>query len=366
MARTEEILVAVKEEILRDQNVVKLPTVRELMKRFDATQFAVQMAIKLLKQEGYIETQVGKGTFVAGRGGLSEPRFSRQKVKVLLLNHTMSSQRSDMVASLIYDDLVKQGHSVVSISYNDSDSLRLLLGQKKFDVCVLLPRRSIVSTELLYTIKQSSTHVIVQGRKIERMDVDTVVRDRYATIETALEYLRSLGHQKIGFITKKKPTSVGQYDLEQIFSLYIRVAGLPEVPMLGLDFEGKSLTGDSVEILTEAIEHSRKFSKNQATAYILAVQISGDDIQTSFNKHNLRVPQDVSIVRLRAIDDLNVDGGFFTSVARFPESTADTIQRLIEWRLDNPDAPQAIWTDKSQLTILKSTTENTHALNAMG
>ena len=48
--------------------ILRLPTIRELMKRFGASQMLVQRAFQGLKDRGLIDSQVGRGTYFRGAG----------------------------------------------------------------------------------------------------------------------------------------------------------------------------------------------------------------------------------------------------------------------------------------------------------
>src|SRR5688572_17202966 len=58
------------EELARDARPGdRFPTVRELMRRFGASQMLVQRSLQSMKNRGLIDSQVGRGTFFRGIGG---------------------------------------------------------------------------------------------------------------------------------------------------------------------------------------------------------------------------------------------------------------------------------------------------------
>ncbi len=350
MAEADSIVATLRDEIAAERYDSRLPTVRELMRRFSATQFAVQSAVDALKREGIVETQVGRGTFVAGKLGDTK-RVGIEDARILLLTHTMSSGRGDEVASAVYDDLSGRGASAVSISYNDSSSIEALLGQNSFDVCVLQPRRSIISSRFMASVKQCARHVIVEGRNLERMDVDLVLRDRLASVRLAVDHLRDLGHTRVGLISERSAGAAGYDEIERIFLLYAAAWRAESAPILAVDRGDDDGGGRAIaDALTDT-----DTSAGSPTAYVVSGRFSGRELKDTFDRLNIVVPGDVSVVRLRAIDDTDGDGGFFTSVARKPRQIAEAIRELIDWRLQNPGAPSAARLDHPRLAVRKST-----------
>lgn len=350
MAEANSIVATLRDEIAARHYDSRLPTVRELMRRFGATQFAVQSAVEALKREGIVETQVGRGTFVAGKA--SDIRsVGIEDARILLLIHTMSSGRGDEVASAVYDDLSSRGASAVSISYNNSSSIEALLGQNSFDLCVLQPRRSIISSRFMASVKQCARHVIVEGRNLERMDVDLVLRDRLASVSLAVEHLRDLGHKQIGLISENSPDAAGYDEIERIFQTYSDAWRAPYAPVISVDRRDND---NSVAAIVDALK-ATETSRDAPTAYVVSGRFSARELKDAFDRLGMSVPGDVSVVRLRATDDANGDSGFFTSVARKPRQIAQAIRALIEWRLQNADAPSVARVDHPQLSVRRST-----------
>lgn len=350
MAEAYSIVATLRDEITAQRYDSRLPTVRELMRRFGATQFAVQSAVEALKREGIVETQVGRGTFVAGKANDARS-LGVKNARILLLIHAMSSGRGDEVVSAVYDDLSGRGASAVSISYNDSSSVEALLGQNGFDLCVLQPRRSIISSRFMASVKQCARHVIVEGRNLERMDVDLVLRDRLASVSLAVDHLRDLGHTRIGLISERSPGAAGYDEIERIFQMYSAAWRARTAPIIAVDRRDDDPSDAAIVDKLKAAQTS----PDAPTAYVVSGRFSGRKLKDSFNRLRMSVPDDVSIVRLRAIDDANGDSGFFTSVARKPRHIAKAIRELIEWRLQHPDAPSVARLDHPRLSVRRST-----------
>lgn len=350
-----DIYSALKAEIAATATGEKLSTVRELMVRFNTTQFAVQSALKKLKEEGSIQTKVGKGTFVTGSANSQNATdlISSQAPSVLLVTHVMKSGRGEDVAAAIYDNLVQAGCAVVAISYNDIKSLNSVLGDNRFDLCLIQPRRSVLSVGLLAALKKSAKHVIVEGRNIEQADVDILYRDRFSSVQLAFEHLKSLGHNNIGLISEKGSPAVGYQEVKRIFQLYCSAASTSEM-IIECQCSGDEQPPGN-EQLSNALQTARQQPSQFPSAFIVSGHFSGAELQHAFSQVSLDIPQDVSIIRLRETDDLAINGGYFSSVARSSEHIAKAIHELFEWRLRNPSQAPITYLDQPKLVVRKST-----------
>ena len=354
---TDSISTTLRREIDANEIGPRLPPVRALVERFGATQFAVQKALETLKQEGYIETQVGRGTFVAGKDPSSTGELDRRErtPRVLLVSHVMRSGRGDQIASAVYDDFAQRGYSTVSISYNNTGDIETVLGRNSFDICLLQPRRSIIPASLLAVLEKSAKHVIVEGRNLERMNIDVILRDRYASFRQAIEHLRDLGHTRIGLISERVPGGAGYEDMERIFDVFATASGAVESSIVGVEGHEAANEESQIETLAKALGEEIAERGQAPSAFIVSGTFTGATITAALESRGLRIPDDVSVVRLRSVDDLPAPGGFFTSVARPPEQVAETIRRHIEWRLANPSAPPKTRFDPPTLTARGST-----------
>jgi len=360
---TTKTYTAIRREVESTPAGGKLPTVRELMERLGATQFAVQSALKALKDEGVVNTQVGRGSFVSGpvqqesspvqkESVIKLPK--QQKLSVLLMTHAMQSGRGDRVAAAIYDDLVRAGHSVLSITYNDLSSIETVLVNNSFDLCLLQPRRSVLPTSVLASLKKCSKNIIVEGRVLEKMDVDIIYRDRLESIKLACNHLRQLGHSSIGLITESNPEKVGYRDVERIFSFYCDAAEIEKAPIIKSMAYTEETQEDCYQMLADKLLEHKAIYGELPTAFVVSGHYSGLSIINTFKCLNMNIPTEISIVRIRASGDLDVAGGFFTSVSRSPEQIAQSIHKMIDWRLANPLSPPTVHLDKPKLKANKS------------
>ena len=109
----------------------RLPTIRELMRRFSVSQAIVQRAFDSLKSQGLIASEVGRGTYF--RGGSASPssasapapaRANNGPRSVLLLRRSVSVHRGRVLIELLQRRFAADGHKVLEVSYTDPDHAR--------------------------------------------------------------------------------------------------------------------------------------------------------------------------------------------------------------------------------------------------
>lgn len=356
MSITTKTYEAIRKEVESTPPGGKLPTVRELMGRLGATQFAVQSALKALKDEGIVSTQVGRGSFVSDSKAKTSTKSQsgNQSLNVLLMTHSMRSGRGDRVAAAIYDDLMMAGNSVLAVTYNDLSSIESVLVNNSFDLCLLQPRRSVLPVSVLASLKKCAKHIIIEGRALEKMDVDIIYRDRFESVKLACSHLRQLGHKSIGLISESHPEKVGYHDIELAFSLYCEAAEIDQAPIIKSKAFTDIDTEDCSEILASKLDEHRQKHSSLPTAFVVSGHFSGECINQVFKSLGLSIPEDVSVVRIRATGDLNIPGGFFTSVARTPDQIAKSIHKMIDRRLAAPTSEPMVYRDKPVLKTNKS------------
>jgi LacI family transcriptional regulator len=135
--------------------------------------------------------------------------------------------------------------------------------------------------------------VVFVDRTIDRLDVPSVTSDPRPGLREALAHLRSLGHDRIGFIAGPQATSTGRERLV-VFLSEAQEAGIPQPPELIAQGDFQSRSG-------EAGAHLLMSLVNPPTALIAADSLMGVGALVALKARGLRVGRDVSVI---AFDDL--------------------------------------------------------------
>ena len=148
-------------------------------------------------------------------------------------------------------------------------------------------------TGSLKEIVASGLPVVFVDRTIDGLDVPSVTSDSRPGLREALAHLRSLGHNRIGFIAGPQATSTGRERLV-VFLSEAREAGIPQPSELVARGDFQSRSG-------EVGAHLLMSLANPPTALIAADSLMGVGALVALKALGLRVGRDVSVI---AFDDL--------------------------------------------------------------
>lgn len=332
----------------------RVPTIREVAARHSISQFSVQRAFEALKEDGLIQSFVGRGSFIAGGDQAQEATGSIKGARVLIVSHSTPSIRGTDITSHLQAALLEAEHKPICVSYTDVTDLHDLLGKGGFDVCILQPRRSILPVEVLALLKSKARQMIVEGRQLELLDVDVIVRNRAKSVAMALRHLRELGHERIGLVTERIDAAAGYGEVENLYTQSL--ASLPDQPeplilRVSGDADGKA----SSEEIGAAIAEELDGRASSPSAYIVSGRFEANDISSGFAAADLAIPNDVSVVHLRAHGARSGRGPRLTTVGRRADHVANGIVDLVNWRLANPNEPAGLILDDPTLAQSDST-----------
>lgn len=315
----------------------RLPTVRELMASFGVSQFTVQRALGRLKEEGLIDSQVGRGTFVAGQ----KPQPSRART-VLVLSYEQQSDRADELTRQMHHAFLKRDWRSVVLTYADFEqAAEIAEGLPRFDACVVQPRGTTVPLSLLAMLKARGQMVIIEGFGVTGIDVDTVSIDWPGAVSLALRHLYDLGHRRIGFVAQSLSLRAFVDTVAEFRRLHAW-AGLPTDvdPVIPLASESEDV---AFGILEQHLVQSRAGGGAGFTAYIIYPRaFHGDHLMRSFAQAGLHVPRDVGVVALGYSDLVHEHVGRLDTVGQSAVNLIDAIIAAIEARWEKPDAPFGI------------------------
>lgn len=146
----------------------------------------------------------------------------------------------------------------------------------------------IKNSPLIDNIRNSGIAQIVIAAPAEECNIPTIMIDNRAGVKTAIQYLRQMGHDKIGFLAD----STHQYDSEIRTDEYIN-----EMKELGLykDEYIVSLQYSSGNLNTHQFITYIK-QPNPPTAVIAINDLIAEDVYTCIKTLGLKIPDDLSIV----------------------------------------------------------------------
>jgi LacI family transcriptional regulator len=168
----------------------------------------------------------------------------------------------------------------------ERDYLKVLMEQR-VDGIIAVPTGQ--NDKLWHEVLDMKMQLVMVDREILGIvGVDTVVVDNIQGAFAAIEYLISLGHQKIGMISGSQSTMTGRHRLEGYYKAY-REANLPVDPSL---IQGNSYNRDSGEL---AIQTLLSLSE-PPTAIFASSGILGEVALSFIRAKGLRIPNELSFI----------------------------------------------------------------------
>lgn len=331
----------------------RLPTIRELMRRFGASQMLVQRALQDLKARGLIDSQVGRGTFFRGRAGRaavtptgrSNPD-AREHARpatvksVLLLRRSISIARGRVLVEGLQRRLAADGHRVLELSYTDPDhALAVLKGLPRFDACVVQSTYKTIPIALLAALKEKSDVLAVDGAALVGADVEAVGTEWGEPLAAAVTLLRQQGHQRIGYATTSHPflaTQLGRRRFE-----YLK-GSLP-----GVELQEITLPllpdGDYTSALVGMLRtHLDAAAQPPFTALVAWGIEDGAQFRSLLSDAGIAVPAALSVVLLGRTDLVNEHAGFFHTVGCSVADQVEALHQAIQARWADASAPYGV------------------------
>ena len=329
----DSIAASLRQRLLEMSPGDRLPTVRDLMASFGVSQFTVQRALGQLKEQGLIDSQVGRGTFVAGQK--DAPTRLRN---VLVLSYEQQSDRADELTRLMHRAFLERDWRSVILAYADFDqAAEIVEGLPRFDACVVQPRGTTVPLSLLAMLKARDQMVVVEGFGVTGVDIDAVAIDWPGAVSLALRHLYDLGHRRIGFVAQS--LSLRAFlDTAAEFRRLHAWAGLssevdPVIP----------LASESEDAAFGMLEQYLADKPAPFTAYIVYPRaFHGDRLIRSFKQAGFRIPQDVGVVALGYTDFVHEHVGLLDTAGQSAANVVEAIIATIEARWQDPDDPYRI------------------------
>ncbi len=339
-ASAEVVLQALYELVDKLDDGARLPTVRDLMKRFHVSQSAVQEAFNRLREEGLATSQVGRGSYVikladaATRAG-GRDTAGRQPESLLILSNSSMNERCVLVQQHIVADMVATGGKVVQMSYHDTDHLLVLLRSvPSFDAVILQSHYEVIPIRLLHLLQQKTRALVVDGHTLSGVDVDRIGTDWEESLALALDHLTGLGHRRIGMVSLES-TAQPIVSVRRAFARLRFWGGVPVEVTEPLEVKGLVHPTQSVDPAFEATL-SAAMAATGALPFSALVTIGLSDglgIRRCLDRLGLGRPGDLSVHMLGHHNVPTEHIGYFTMAGSSHEEAARQMMAMIRRRL---------------------------------
>ncbi len=281
----------IKEAIKHKEITEKLPGERVLASQLGISYMTIRKAIDNLVEQGYLYRIPTKGTYVADRS--KNTRKETHNIGYFLdssIKDGLTSPYYSLIFNALEKEAAKRGYSLIYFSnISEENSVQKM---KKIDGAIVscFPRIENVIQE----IKRLVPVVLIDNASFDK-SIPSIIIDNFNAVADSVNYLCSLGHERIGFITGLEDSDVGNNRLAG-YRYGLKSRGIHENPEYIFKGDYTYETGK------EGLRHLLSLD-NAPTAIMCANDSMALGAMKEANRLGMSVPDDVSIV---GFDDITV------------------------------------------------------------
>jgi len=292
----------IKREIKRKRIGHKLPGERALAKELGFSYMTIRKAIDNLVGEGLLYKIPTKGTFVADE---KAPKRRTRTIGYFLdsnIEAGISSPYYSLIFNALEKEAAKHGYAVVYFSDISANNFREVLQKVDGVIATCFPRIE----HIIQDIKDSVPLVVIDNSSSDKT-IPSVIIDNFNADVESVDYVFSLGHARIGFMTGLEDSDVGK----NRYAGYQR--GLRK-NKIGLD-ETLVYRGDySFDAGIQGAEYFLSLD-SPPTAIICANDSMALGAMRKIHQTKLTVPADISVIGFDDIDIASQISPALTTVA---------------------------------------------------
>lgn len=328
----------IRRAIKSKQFVRKLPGERTLAQELGYSYMTVRKAIDNLVSEGLLYRIPTKGTFVADKDGSGK----RTRTIGYFLDSGIEAGISSPYYSLIFNAIEKEaaahGYSVVYFADISANKLREILRKLDGVIATCFPRIEHVIQEM----SESVPLVVIDNSSADKA-IPSVIIDNFNAEVESVDYLCTLGHARIGFMTGLEDSDVGKN----------RYAGFERGlarNKIGFD-ESLVYRGDySFDAGIQGAEYFLSLDSTP-TAVICANDSMALGAMRRVQQDNLKVPADISVIGFDDIDIASQISPALTTVAAPVDDIAGHSFNILARLIDGEDVANRHVALPAQLVI---------------
>lgn len=190
----------------------RLPSENQLAIKFGASRISARHAFDTLEEEHIIYRQRGRGAFIApadaqpaqaiSAAPSADAAAAREDAIALIVPRTATAFYSDIITG-VWEELEKVNLRL-SIFLTGDDQTReveyLNLAHARFRGALLIPSASATYHEEVLRLVLSHYPLVLIDRYLPGLDLSCVSCDHYGATYRAVQFLKSRGHERIGFV----------------------------------------------------------------------------------------------------------------------------------------------------------------------
>lgn len=199
-ARSPTLSAWLEEVIASSEPGERLPTMREMMRRFSTAQRTVERALRPHLDAGRVKARPGAGIVVC------DPREQEEQVAweadLLVLYRISDSRLARNLLQEVEQRLKNRGASILQLGYSSEEQALSVLGKMgRFKTCLLQVHFEILSIEFLAALRKHVESIVIDGVSVTGIDADIVGTNWREALSIAFRTLREANHERIAFLT---------------------------------------------------------------------------------------------------------------------------------------------------------------------
>ena len=334
-----------------------VPSERQLGEELGLSRTTVRRAIDDLVQQGRLDRQPGRGTFVSSLTVRKPATSAGQRIISVIIPTFANPYYGEMIDGIEkearrYDLRVMVGQSEYSA---DEESAHLEQSVADGSVCgaIVVPGAVDQASGGVRQFLKAGKPLVYIGRWPDDVTCDGVCIDYRVAARQAVEHLAALGHQRIAYV-EGLPHLPG-FSPYDGYADILRGRGLPIDQKLVRRYnEPSEIAGRQavIDLVAESVKFSAIFARNDVTAM---------GVLQGLRKAGLRVPADVSVTSIaNSLWSRSMDPPL-TSVNSHPASVGQVAMRILNERIEKIYDGPAIHATLSPDLIVRASTAATTA-----
>jgi DNA-binding LacI/PurR family transcriptional regulator len=291
----------------------KLPGERVLAKEFEVSYMTVRKAIMELEEEGILHKFTTKGTFVSNNK--MSPKITHN-IGFFLdegIKEGISSPYYSLVFKALEESVKKHGYNL--LLFSDHDDINPLNNQKKIDGVIIccFPRIETKVQEL----KKVLPLVLLDNLATDK-SIPSVTIDNFNGCSASAQYLISLGHTRIAFISGLLDSDVSKDRLQGYSTTLINNKIAVDKTLI---FKG--------DYSYESGEKAAKYFlslEEPPTAILCANDSMAIGTMKVIRENGLNIPDDISVV---GFDDIEVASRVFPPLTTVAAPITEMVEKAV-------------------------------------
>lgn len=300
----------------------EFPSVRQIMREFEVSQFSVQPVFQRLQDEGFIRSRVGSGSVVNHNKKTSQVRLA------LLTTNWPSYTIFEFVDA--FTERAKELNYLVNLINFDYhlDPLTMLGSIRDADLIVCVPNIcERFTAEQVSLIKNNPVPVLICRYEVPVQGIPYVAGNSAIGGGMIANYLAKMGHQKVG-ILYGEPHDYVMRNLINGFSSAAGVLGL-ETEML----DCKTNYGENALDNVQAFLHNYLAKHRKFDFTCLFVTSDGTAVAAldALQDEGVQVPRDLSVI---GFGNVKIRGRYENKLTTVGEDTAKLVREAMRLAQD--------------------------------